>query len=138
MPDQPSPRRRFQFRLRTLMIAVTLLAVPCAYLGWQKKIVLERKEMLAQITASGGTVMLVPSTPGVTFYPIVNRNGAPVRYSAIPAVRRWLGDQYVVNIAPPAGMERECVDRIAALFPEAVTWQPEDEAVTITFSTSPP
>jgi hypothetical protein len=27
MADQPSPRRRFQFRLRTLMIVVTLLAV---------------------------------------------------------------------------------------------------------------
>ena len=30
---------RFQFRLRTLMIAVTLLAVPCAYVGWQAMIV---------------------------------------------------------------------------------------------------
>src|SRR4051812_30730798 len=30
MPDQPHPRRRFQFRLRTLMIGVTLLAVVCA------------------------------------------------------------------------------------------------------------
>jgi hypothetical protein len=26
-----SKRRRFQFRLRTLMIAVTLLAIPCAF-----------------------------------------------------------------------------------------------------------
>jgi hypothetical protein len=30
MPDQPSPRRRFQFRLRTLLIVVTLLAAGCA------------------------------------------------------------------------------------------------------------
>jgi hypothetical protein len=30
MADQPSPRRRFQFRLRTLMIVVTLLTVSCA------------------------------------------------------------------------------------------------------------
>jgi hypothetical protein len=29
--NQPSPRRRFQFRLRTLMIVVTLLAVACGY-----------------------------------------------------------------------------------------------------------
>jgi hypothetical protein len=42
MPDQPSPRR-FQFRLRTLLIGVTLLAVPCAYIGWQLKIVRERQ-----------------------------------------------------------------------------------------------
>jgi hypothetical protein len=25
---------RIQFRLRTLMIGVPLLAVPCAYIGW--------------------------------------------------------------------------------------------------------
>jgi hypothetical protein len=32
--EPPKPkRRRFQFRLRTLMIGVTLLAVPCAYAG---------------------------------------------------------------------------------------------------------
>ncbi len=46
MPDQPSPRRRFQFRLRTLLIVVTLLAVPCAYVGWQAKIVRNRRAML--------------------------------------------------------------------------------------------
>jgi hypothetical protein len=34
MADQPSPRRRFQFRLRTLMIGVTLLAVVCAVFAW--------------------------------------------------------------------------------------------------------
>jgi hypothetical protein len=32
MADQPSLRRRFQFRLRTLMIVVTLLTVSAA--GW--------------------------------------------------------------------------------------------------------
>ncbi len=32
-------RRRFQFRLRTLLIGVTLLAIPCAYIGRQASIV---------------------------------------------------------------------------------------------------
>jgi hypothetical protein len=32
MADQPPPRRRFQFRLRTLMIGVTLASVACW--GW--------------------------------------------------------------------------------------------------------
>ena len=44
MAAQPSPRRRFQFRLRTLMIVVTLLAVPCAYIGWQAKIVRAQRD----------------------------------------------------------------------------------------------
>jgi hypothetical protein len=35
-------RRWYQFNLRTLMIAVTLLAVPMGYVGWQLKIVRAR------------------------------------------------------------------------------------------------
>jgi hypothetical protein len=30
MADQPSPRRRFQFRLRTLFVVLTIVAVQCA------------------------------------------------------------------------------------------------------------
>jgi hypothetical protein len=41
--DPPKRKRRwFQFSLRTLMIGVTVLAVPCGYVGWQAKIVRER------------------------------------------------------------------------------------------------
>jgi hypothetical protein len=43
MADQRPPRRWFQFRLRTLMIGMTLLAVPCSYVGWQAKIAREQK-----------------------------------------------------------------------------------------------
>ncbi len=56
MPDQPSPRRRFQFRLRTLMIVVAVVAIPCAYVGWQAKIVRERRALLDSIKAAGGFV----------------------------------------------------------------------------------
>jgi hypothetical protein len=41
-----SPLRRFQFRLRTLLIVVTVLSAVCGYLGWQAKIVQERKAKL--------------------------------------------------------------------------------------------
>ncbi len=37
---------RFQFRLRTLLIGVTLLAVPCAFVGWKVKTVREREEFI--------------------------------------------------------------------------------------------
>jgi hypothetical protein len=33
---RPPPRRRFQFRLRTLLIVVTLLAVPCALVHFKR------------------------------------------------------------------------------------------------------
>ena len=52
MPDQPSPRRRFQFRLRTLMIGVTLLAVVCGYVGHQAEIVHRRQSGMATLLKS--------------------------------------------------------------------------------------
>ena len=52
MPTEPPKaeppkrnRRWFRFSLRTLMIGVTLLAVACAYVGWQAKIVGERRAL---------------------------------------------------------------------------------------------
>jgi hypothetical protein len=45
--DPQKPRRRwFQFGLRTLLIGVVLLAIPCGYVGWRAKIVRERKAWL--------------------------------------------------------------------------------------------
>ena len=35
MTLQPPRRRWFQFRLRTLLIAIAVLAVPCAWVGYQ-------------------------------------------------------------------------------------------------------
>jgi hypothetical protein len=53
MPDQPSPRRRFQFRLRTLLIGVTLAAVACAYVAREAQIVRERKAWLKAHSSNG-------------------------------------------------------------------------------------
>ncbi len=39
-----TPKRRwYQFSLRSLLIAVTLLCVVCGYIGWQAKIVKQRR-----------------------------------------------------------------------------------------------
>jgi recombinational DNA repair ATPase RecF len=48
MADQPSPRRRFQFRLRTLMIVVTLLAVACWGIVDRARLIRERDDALRQ------------------------------------------------------------------------------------------
>src|SRR5258708_4678300 len=42
--DSSIPRRRFQFRLRTLMIVVTVVAVACGYASHEVRIVKERRK----------------------------------------------------------------------------------------------
>jgi hypothetical protein len=49
MAVPPPSRRRFQFGLRTLLIGVTLLAIPMAYVGWQAKIATRRDAMYRQL-----------------------------------------------------------------------------------------
>jgi hypothetical protein len=44
MADQPSPRRRFQFRLRTLFVVVTLFAVASWIVADRARLVRERDE----------------------------------------------------------------------------------------------
>src|ERR1700680_5163089 len=50
-------RRWFQFSLRTLLIGVTLLAVPCAYVGSHAKIIHRRKAMLNKLTRLEGACL---------------------------------------------------------------------------------
>ena len=112
MPDQPSPRRRFQFRLRTLMIAVTLFAlIPCGYVGWQAKIVRERRAELNRMVDG-------------RLYGIA---GSEER-RAIPWIRRVLADQQVYSIMMPVGTDRAELDRLRSPFPEAkvAVWKQAD------------
>jgi hypothetical protein len=94
--EPPKRKRRwFQFRLRTLMIGVTLLA------GWQAKIVREREAMLSHIWA-------------------VNRSGLWTETRmTVPWLRGLLGDHAVPLIELPRNADSEERERIQALFPEA-------------------
>jgi hypothetical protein len=42
-------RRRFQFRLGTLLIGVAILAIPMAYVGWQAKVAKRRDAIYRQL-----------------------------------------------------------------------------------------
>ncbi len=118
MPDQPSPRRRrFQFRLRTMLIVVTLLAVPCAYVGWQAKIVRERKIMARRIMAvDKGFVYVNPTQPSHI-----------VAASSIPWIRRLLGDEPVSMILLPIVTGPTTRGEAQAVFPEAAVRAMKDE-----------
>ena len=93
-------RRWFQFSLRTLLIGVTLFAVPCAYVGWQAAIVRERKSLLE---AGAGSAM---------FNALLDKDSD----AAIPTIRRWLGDHFyrLIYVGKLADIQR-----YKAAFPEA-------------------
>jgi hypothetical protein len=103
-------RRRFQFRLRTLMIGITFLAVVCAYVGWQAKIVRDRQAWL--IAHPRRDAMLTPFSYLATL--------ASGRKESQPSfIRRWMGDvaQDSVELDAPASDEEQL--RAVTLFPEA-------------------
>jgi hypothetical protein len=108
MTDSSHPRRRFQFRLRTLFIGVTLLAVPLGYVGWQVKIVRERKAIIEGNELIGAMAIDASGRDKV----------APGRPD-IPWIRRLLGDQDYLNIFAPRSATDEDIERFRSVFPEA-------------------
>jgi hypothetical protein len=88
------------------MIVVTLLAVPCWWVAKQKNLVDERRAMLTRIEkVYHGNWYIEPLPPGVS--------------SAVPRLRRLLGDQGVGMISLPIEADPEIYPIIHALFPEA-------------------
>ena len=90
-------RPHFQFRLRTLFVVVT---IACIYLGWEAKIVRDRKAML-EISADGPVVDVTLSTD---------------KDAALPLVRRWLGDHFCRSVYLKQSAD---IARYKSAFPEA-------------------
>jgi uncharacterized protein (DUF2342 family) len=101
MSSHPQPRRRFQYRLRSLLIGVALLAIACGYVARQAEIVSERRAMLDWINMHNGSV------------------ASQHQSSPIAWVRQLLGDRSIAHIALQPDTDRTEVQRIRRLFPEA-------------------
>ena len=109
MSDPPTHgRRRFQFRLRTLMIVVTLLAVPCAYIGHQVQVIRKRKHVMDWITTHHGEVAFKRRNPA----------GGPDIPPSIPWIRGILGDEPVAGVYFNSRLNAEDDARIKETFPE--------------------
>jgi hypothetical protein len=100
---------KLQFSLRSLMIVVTLQAVPFAYIGWEAKIVRERRELLNWITQTGGKA-----------YPLVSEQVG--RYGEVPLLRRLLGDKTIGAIKLDHPIAPEQRQSIQQCIPEAEIW----------------
>jgi hypothetical protein len=129
---QKRKRRRFRFSLRTLLIVVTLLAVVCGYIGWQAKIVRERRAVLRLLIGSRGYGVYMgeqSDTPGQTAVALHRRissghNLTVGKGEDDPDWRRlWLGDEVVYIIWLQNTVPSSEVVRIEKLFPEAGVWQ---------------
>ena len=103
MPPMRLPR--FQFSLRTLLIVVTLICLALGgYVGWQKKIVLDREEVLAWIGKHWS-------------YSLYHD-----KESSLPWHRRMMGDRGLKLVLAENSMAEER-DRIQSAFPEAkIVW----------------
>ena len=104
-PDaaKPKPRRRwYQYSLRTLLIGVALLAVPCADVAHEARIVSERKAVLDRIRANGGE--------GVRAF---HQRGP------VPWLRGVFGDEPIALFWLPAATPAKERLRIATAYPEA-------------------
>jgi len=123
---------RFQFRLRSLMIVVTLLAPLFAYIAWQARIVNERRVVLAEIENLGGGIMSdrrttagfwnrFPNWPSEAIESF-DRRDEP-RRRAQTTIRRMLGDETMLVVWLPASIGRPEEVRIRQSIPEADIWR---------------
>jgi len=109
--DQPKRKRRwFQFSLRSLLIFVTLLAVPMAHIGWQAEIARGRNDMREQLEGRGA-IFLSDGVPGLS-HPELSPSW----------LRRLLGDEDVpyIWIPPRERLDLEVhLEEVRRVFPEA-------------------
>jgi hypothetical protein len=118
LPKATPPKRQrrwFQFRLRTLLIVVTLFCVVVGgYVGWQAKIVRDRKAELNRVVE----MRLVG----------IDDNA---EQEVIPWIRRALEDKRVGSIKMLVGTDAGELDRLRILFPEAKVevWNPAGSSI---------
>jgi hypothetical protein len=104
-PRKLAPKHRLrwhQFSVRTLLIGIALLSVPCAYVAHEARIVAARKQWLAWHPTVGGDAANPPAW-------------SPSPDNSLPLIRRLLGDQQIDSLVVEASEK----DEAATLFPEA-------------------
>ncbi len=108
VPAKSARFRRFQFSLRTLLIAIALAALPCIYLRWLSGIVRERDGLLAEPSRA-------PPPEGDRMV-LGTELGEP---SKIPWPRRLLGDVPYRCVWLDSSATGEDLQRYRVAFPEA-------------------
>jgi hypothetical protein len=113
MVDPALSHRRFQFRLRTLLIVVALVALACGYAGWEAKIARDRRKAVATYRAVAGYAVEVDESPGTGHV-------STSRFPPAPWPLRWFGEEGYSEIIVPQRTTADEIERLSSLFPEAL------------------
>jgi hypothetical protein len=115
-PPPASPRRWFNFSLRTMFVLVTLLS---CWLAWETSVVRHRKAVLDGLKTNGA-IRFTTAKAWEERYPGGSPLGRPARISL---VRQWLGDEAIQEIQYQSWFYVEFVKvdlaEVKRAFPEA-------------------
>ena len=142
--EPPKRKRRwYQFSLRSLLIVVTLLAVPCAYVSWQAEIAKRRMAIYQQFFSYSKEITRIGMICEL-WSPILNGEAASrIQTGTVPRVvvssisglaadrdrpsafRKWLGEPDIVMrvICFSQDADQADVDEVAYLFPTAMLYR---------------
>ena len=118
--EPPKRKRRwFQFRLRTLMIGVTLLAAVCGYVAREVAIAKERREA-AETYEPLREVFVLKSRSGIDEYE------SRYKLNQAPWPLGWLGEDGYAGIVVPDNTPADEMSRLKRLFPESAIIRKSD------------
>jgi hypothetical protein len=121
MADMPAkPRRRFlQFSLRAVLVVTLLLSIAAAWLAYQLRIVVVRRQSLESLALRGATIQPPYTWQNAFGYTEPEGCDPVVQNGEVPLVREWLGDRGVELIELPFKSTERDRAHIASIFPEA-------------------
>lgn len=112
---------RFRFSLRKMLILVTVLIVPMAWLSSEVRNIRYRAAMLDRLKAAGGSFYAISYREARQRQPYTDKHGRIVKFRFW---RPWLGDQIVVGVVVPDGYPPDDLSEFWECFPEAQQTMP--------------
>src|SRR5437868_3353725 len=104
-----------RYSLRTLLLFVAILAIPLGWLGWQAKIVRERRATIDEIVAAGGQVTRKADLK------YMGGQSQVVEVQPPPWYRGMFGDE-AIAIIQLTSRNTSGVAEIEGLFPESLVY----------------
>jgi hypothetical protein len=110
---------RFQFRLRTLFVVVTVVAVVCGYASRVVRIVNERAATIESLSHHEEVTSVSVGYGETIRFDRWEIRIDTYRSSRLPWIRRVLGDRFVQLAGYYEGVPNEELSRVMSAFPEA-------------------